>query len=141
MIEWPARCSHCKEVIADWSATGFVDGGWIHKSCWAEMRLPAISDGGELSALRSPVERSRQLELPMLVFLLLFHFGLGAAIAGWLMLTQTYSDATAAIIVLLIGIVTPLVGVAGVAANIVSRRRIELIRQALDAGGGWKPGR
>jgi hypothetical protein len=35
----------------------------------------------------------------------------------------------------------PLIGVAGVIVNIVSRRRVEMVRQALEVAGGWKPGR
>jgi hypothetical protein len=85
------------------------------------------------------VERGRLLELPMLIFLLMFHFGLGAAVAGWIMIDQDQTPGTGAIL-LVIGLVVPLIGVAGVALNIISRRRIEMIRQAVDTGGGWKPG-
>ena len=76
----------------------------------------------------------------MLIFLLMFHFGLGAAVAGWIMIDQHQTPDIGAVL-LVIGIVVPLIGVAGVALNIISRRRIELIRQALDLTGGWKPGR
>ena len=141
MLEWPGRCSQCKEAITNWTEAGFYAGRWIHKTCWTESHLRLVGDPSDLPALRSPVERSRQLELPMLFFLLMFHFGLAAAIAGWLMLTQTTNHATTGSIVLAIGIVTPLIGVAGAAVNVVSRRRIELIRQTLETQGGWKPGR
>jgi hypothetical protein len=75
----------------------------------------------------------------MLLFLLMFHFGLGFAVIGWLMVSQ-FDDSDGNIL-LAVGIVTPLIGIAGVALNIVARRRIELIRQALELQGGWKPGR
>jgi hypothetical protein len=91
--------------------------------------------------LRSPVERGSQLELPMMIFLLMFHFGLAAAVAGWFLLTQTEESRTAGIILLVAGLLVPLVGAAGAAVNIVSRRRIEIIRHALDLQGGWKAGR
>ena len=70
----------------------------------------------------------------------MFHFGLGGAVAGWIMLDQDQSQSLA-IALLVVGIVVPTIGLAGVALNIISRRRIELIRQDLDAVGGWRPGR
>ena len=76
----------------------------------------------------------------MLIFLLMFHFGLGGAVAGWIMLDQGKSESLA-IALMVVGIVIPVIGIAGVAVNIISRRRIELIRQDLDAVGGWRPGR
>lgn len=105
------------------------------------MYREARARGSELPDLRSPVERSSQLELPMMVSLLLFHFGLAAAVAGWFLLTQTDQSRTAGILLLVFGLIVPLIGAAGAAANIVSRRRIELIRHDLDLSGGWKPGR
>ena len=42
---------------------------------------------------------------------------------------------------LIFGLVVPVIGLTGVAFNILSRHRIELIRQELDLQGGWKPGR
>jgi hypothetical protein len=139
MVEWPGRCSRCREEISDWSDAGLHGKSWIHKACFGETWREAQNRGVELADLRSPVDRSSQLELPMLVFLLLFHFGLGAAVAGWIMITQG-SEHTG-VIVLAGGIIAPLIGVAGCAVNILSRRRIELIRQSLDLQGGWKPGR
>jgi hypothetical protein len=76
----------------------------------------------------------------MVIYMLLFHFGLGGAVAGWILFAQGYDEATG-IVVFPIGLIAGLIGVAGAAANIVSRRRIELIRQALEVQGGWKPGR
>jgi hypothetical protein len=70
----------------------------------------------------------------------MFHFGLGGAVAGWLLLTQHRSE-NVAVLLVAIGIIVPLIGVAGVVINIVSRRRMELVRQALEVAGGWKPGR
>ena len=75
----------------------------------------------------------------MLIFLLMFHFGLGALVAGWVMLDQDQTPQTGTILVI-IGLVVPLVGIAGVALNIISRRRIQLVQQAVDLIGGWKPG-
>jgi hypothetical protein len=139
-MEWPGRCSLCKEHIADWSDAGSDGGRWIHKSCWTESLLRSGARDGELPALGSPLERARQLELPMVIYMLLFHFGLGGAVAGWILFAQGYDEATG-IVVFPIGLIAGLIGVAGAAANIVSRRRIELIRQALEVQGGWKPGR
>ena len=140
MVEWPGRCARCKNEIADWSDAGLLDRRWVHKSCYAEARAEAMGKGATLSELRSPAERGSHLELPMLIFLLMFHFGLGAAVAGWIMLDQDKS-ASLAVLLLVVGIVIPLIGLAGVAININSRRRIELIRQDLDSAGGWRPGR
>jgi len=139
MVEWPGRCSRCKEVILDWTDAGLYDKRWIHKSCFSESWLEANARGVELASLRDPTARSAQLEWPMLLFLLMFHFGLGIAVIGWLMVSQF--DYASGNPILVIGIVTPVIGIAGAALNIVSRRRIELIRQALDLQGGWKPGR
>jgi hypothetical protein len=139
MVEWPGRCSRCNEEIGAWPDAGFHDGRWIHKACYAKALLEA-GNPDALPVLRSPEERSKQLELPMLIFLLMFHFGLGGALAGWILIDQDRSVSTAAIL-LAVGIVVPLIGVAGVAINIVSRRRVELIRQELLQAGGWKPGR
>jgi len=140
MIEWPGRCSHCKQQIEDWSDAGAFEGRWIHKDCWAETQPPAVRGAG-LARLLSPVDRSKTLEWPMLISMLLFHFGLGAGFIGWIMLTQTSSSDAAGALVLVIGLVTPIIGVAGVALNVMARRRIELVRVALDNQGGWKPGR
>jgi hypothetical protein len=135
-MEWPGRCGVCKQEIEDWTEAGYEGRRWVHKRCWAE----AGAASRALTLLRPPTDRSTELELPMLVFLLMFHFGLGAAVAGWIMLTQGAYE-TAGTITLIVGIVTPLIGIAGVAVNIVSRRRIELIRQDLETQGGWRPGR
>ena len=139
-MEWPGRCHACKETIDDWANAGFYDGRWFHKSCWTEALLRSGAQEAELPTLRSPVERARQLELPMLISLLLFHFGLGGAVAGWILFTQGY-DAETGYIVFPIGLAATLIGLAGAVVNVVSRRRIELIRRSLDGQGGWKPGR
>jgi hypothetical protein len=136
MVEWPGRCARCDEEIANWSDAGLLNRRWVHKSCYVQAR----SKGDSLPELRSPAERGSHLEMPMLIFLLMFHFGLGAAVAGWIMLDQDKSTSLA-VALLVVGIVIPVVGLAGVAVNIISRRRIELIRQNLDAVGGWRPGR
>lgn len=138
MLEWPGRCSRCQQIIEDWASAGSFAGRWIHKHCWQEEFL-ASSVSTDPPALRSPLERSSQLELPMLIFLLLFHFGIGLLVMGWIMLDQGRYDTTGTILVA-IGIITPLMGVAGIALNVAGRRRIEQIRQSLDSRGGWKPG-
>jgi hypothetical protein len=139
MVEWPGRCYRCRGVIDDWSDAGLFQRRWIHKACFNQNLVEANEKGVELPLLRSPIDRVSVLELPMLIFLLLFHFGLGGAVVGWILITQ--GSEQAGIIVLVIGLVTPLIGVVGAALNILSRRRIELIRQTLDLQGGWKPGR
>lgn len=140
MLEWPGRCRSCGEPILDWSDAGLYDKSWVHKACYLDAFRQAHDRGTELAALRSPDERGSQLELPMLIFLLMFHFGLGAAVAGWIMATQDGSSSTSTLL-LAIGLIVPLIGVAGIAVNVISRRRVELIRRALDLQGGWKPGR
>jgi hypothetical protein len=140
MVEWPGRCSSCKQEITNWSDAGLHSGRWIHKVCFADHWNQAHDAGKTPPDLQPPTERGRLLEFPMLVFLLMFHFGLGAAVAGWIMLDQDQSQTTA-IALLVTGIVVPLIGLAGVAVNILSRRRIELVRQDLELQGGWKPER
>jgi len=140
MVEWPGRCERCKEPIDDWADAGLHAGHWVHKACFQAIRREALDRGVEPVPLKSPEDRRRQLEWPMLAFLLMFHFGLGGAVAGWLLLTQHRSE-NVAVLLVAIGIVVPAIGVAGVAINVVSRRRLELVRQALEVAGGWKPGR
>ena len=139
MLEWPGRCKECREQIDDWTDAGLYGGSWVHKACFLQRSGSSAAAG--LEALRPPTDRSAQLELPMMIFVLMFHFGLGAAVAGWIMLTQLNEDASGGAIVLALGIILPVIGVAGVALNVIGRRRIETIRQQLDAEGGWKPGR
>jgi hypothetical protein len=140
MVEWPGRCKDCGVQIDDWSETGLYDKRWIHKACYTRRWNEAHAHGTNLVELEAPDQRGSQLELPMLLSLLLFHFGLGFAVIGWIMLDQDQST-NIAVLLLVIGIVTPLVGLGGIALNIISRRRIEMIRQELDLAGGWKPGR
>jgi hypothetical protein len=143
MLEWPGRCHTCNELIGDWADAGLDDRGWVHKTCYAGALAEATQRGVELPPLRSPLERSKSLEWPMLVSILLFHFGVGIGFIGWIMLTQDTATSTDSLgfLLLAIGLITPLLGIAGVALNIIGRRRIELVRQALDLSGGWKPGR
>ena len=128
MVEWPGRCGSCHELISDWAGAGFSGRRWVHKSCWRE--------GQHNGSLRSPLERGVQLELPMMASLLLFHFGLATALAGWVLLTQ--GETVAGAVTLSAGLVTPLIGAAGIALTVLSRRRIELVRLDLDAHGGWR---
>ena len=140
MLEWPARCGYCSNTIEDWTAAGLYDKQWIHKACYTTRWNEAHNAGTDLPNLRSPADRGAQLEMPMLLFLLLFHFGLGFAVIGWIMIDQDQS-AGLGVALLVVGIIVPLIGIAGVALNIVSRRRIQIIQQQLDLSGGWKPGR
>ena len=141
MIAWPPKCERCGSSIDDWTDAGLHDAAFLHKRCWAEIFGEAQARGRDVEELRSTVERGSQLEGPMFVFLMMFHFGLAAAVAGWFLLTQTDENTTTGIVLLIVGLVVPLIGVAGAAVNILSRRRIELIRHQLDLSGGWKPGR
>jgi hypothetical protein len=141
MLEWPGRCHTCNKQIEDWADAGLDDSRWVHKTCYTATSSEAAKRGVDLPALRSPIERSKSLEWPMLISLLFFHFGIGFGFMGWIMLTQDVTDgpASTAYILLGVGLITPILGVAGIALNIIGRRRIELVRQALDLSGGWKP--
>jgi len=138
-VEWPGRCVSCDQTIDDWADAGMLEGRWIHKACYVQRAEEARNRNLELPNLRSPADRSSVLELPMFIFLLLFHFGLGFGVIGWILITQGQPDTGYPILVL--GIVSPLAGIAGIAVNIISRRRIELIRQSLELHGGWRAGR
>jgi hypothetical protein len=140
MIEWPARCNACSNPIEDWTEAGLHNRQWIHKACYTTRWNEAHTTGNDLPDLRPPTDRGTQLEMPMLLFLLLFHFGLGFAVIGWIMIDQDQSP-DLGVAFLVVGIIVPLIGIAGVALNIISRRRIQLIQQQLDLAGGWKPGR
>src|SRR5688572_26247314 len=130
-----AKCRHCGEVISDWQDAGSYGGQWIHKTCWSEIFQESQIKGIEISAIRSPVEVASKLEAPMMISLLMFHFGFALLFIGWYVLTQNSDDS--GILLLALGLIIPVVGAAGIVYNIAGRRRIELIRQNLDAGGGW----
>jgi hypothetical protein len=141
-LEWPGRCRTCKQQIEDWADAGTNERGWVHKSCYSNETIDATKRGIELPPLKSPVDRARSLEWPMMVSILMFHFGIGVGFIGWIMLTQNHSSNnynTLGYILLITGIITPLTGIVGVAINVLGRRRIELVRRALDLSGGWKP--
>ena len=140
MLEWPGRCGICGLPIDDWAEAGADEKRWVHKACYSRKTIESTQKGVELPPLRSPIERSKQLEWPMLASLLLFHFGIGIAFIGWIMLTQdieTDSDPLG-IGLLAVGLVMTVVGITGTALNVLSRRRIELVRHALDISGGWR---
>jgi hypothetical protein len=139
MVEWPGRCSSCSQQIEDWSSAGLLNKRWIHKNCYTRHWNDAHARGEAPPELQSPVERGRVLELPMLIFLLMFHFGLGALVAGWVMIDQDQTPDIGALLIA-IGLIVPLIGVAGIALNVISRRHIESIRHAVDLQGGWRPG-
>lgn len=141
MLEWPGKCAICSQKIDDWAEAGFFDRSWIHKSCYTEKTRRAALQGTEMPPLRSPLDRSRVLEWPMLISILLFHFGIGIGFIGWIMLTQDTQTSTDTIgaALLAIGLAMPVTGIFGVAMNIRGRRRIEHVRRALDLSGGWKP--
>ena len=128
MVEWPGRCNRCNQRIEKWADAGFDDKRWVHKACFAEAQREAQSKGRQVAELRAPDERYQQLELPMLIFVLMFHFGLGLAVIGWIVIDQGGSQTWGAVTMAL-GIIIPALGLAGAALNIVSRRRIEQMRQ------------
>ena len=140
MLEWPGRCRICNQQIENWADAGLDQSRWVHKECYSSA---VIAQGAEAPALRSPVDRSKVLEWPMLVSLLFFHFGVAIGFIGWIMLTQDTTTSTDSIgyLLLIIGLITPVAGIIGIALNVLSRRRIELVRQALELSGGWKPSR
>ncbi len=143
MLEWPGRCATCEKPIDDWADAGLYNKRWVHKACYATNSEAAVKSGGTIEELRSPVERSRSLEWPMLIAVLMFHFGVGIAFIGWIMLTQdidTSKDNIGAVL-LATGLIMTFGGIFGVARNIRGRRRIEFVRQALELSGGWKPSR
>ena len=112
MIEWPGRCSRCQSQIATWTDAGFYNRKWIHKDCYVELRAEAEKTGRHIAELKEPTERRHQLEWPMLGFLLMFHFGLGAAAIGWIFIDQGGSTLTGSVLIA-IGIIVPLIGIAG----------------------------
>jgi hypothetical protein len=141
-LEWPGRCKTCKQQIEDWADAGTTDQGWVHKACYHKTTAEATMRGLEMPPLRSPVERSRSLEWTMFTSILMFHFGIGTGFIGWIMLSQNTSHTDYGLlgyVLLIAGIIIPLLGIAGIAFNILSRRRIEFVRQALELSGGWTP--
>jgi hypothetical protein len=65
----------------------------------------------------------------------MFHFGLGLALIGWVLLTQE-SSTTAGIICLAIGLITPLIGVVGIVHSVYRRKQYEGVLAEVRAA-GW----
>ncbi len=73
----------------------------------------------------------------MFLFLLLFHVGGGAAVAGWFMSTR-FEHETAGLITLLLGLAGLLIGIAGFTLETGIRMRAQTIRLGIDMEGDWK---
>ena len=72
----------------------------------------------------------------MLLFALMFHFGLGLALIGWVLITQEASETTG-LALLAIGIVTPILGVLGMVWAVVRRREYEEVLNEESTGEPW----
>lgn len=135
LFSWPPRCNACGAAIDEWTRAGFSANRWLHKACWPDGASPR-----EERAIASPADGVR-LGLPMILFLLIFHVGGGAAVFGWFSMTQAQRsgvDSTAAAASLLAGLTMLLVGIGGFVLEIVIRARREAIDQALKREGGWR---
>ena len=134
LLAWPPKCDDCGDEIRSWGEAGVSRGKWLHKACWLEA---AKADGHNPGPLTSPIDAVRG-GLPMILFLLLFHVGGGAAIMGWFMLTRFEYDSTG-VIVLLGGLVSFFLGLGGFALEILLRMRAQSVLHELESQGGWQP--
>jgi hypothetical protein len=127
-------CDHCGEIIADFNEAGRLGRKWLHKSCWLEIWREQRERGIDLPLLTSPLAPAPG-ESRVLLFALMFHFGLGLALIGWVLLTQE-SSTTAGIICLAIGLITPLIGVVGIVHSVYRRKQYEGVLAEVRAA-GW----
>lgn len=128
-------CDHCGEPISDFSQAGRLDRKWLHKQCWLALWRSEREKGVDLPVLTSPLEASPG-ESRVLLFALMFHFGLGLALIGWVLLTQENST-TAGVICLAIGLIAPLIGVCGIAYSVYRRRQYEEVLAEVGGASGW----
>lgn len=128
-------CDHCGQAIEDFAQSGRLGGKWLHKSCWLELWRHEREQGVDLPVLTSPLEASPG-ESRVLLFALMFHFGLGLLLIGWVLLTQEHST-TAGVICLAIGLVAPLIGAAGIAYSVYRRRQYEGVLAEVGGAAGW----
>jgi hypothetical protein len=128
-------CDHCHEMIADFNDAGRLGKRWLHKSCWLQLWRAERERGVDLPVLTSPLGTSPG-ESRVLLFALMFHFGLGLALIGWVLLTQEDSPVTGAIC-LAIGLIAPLIGVVGIAYSVYRRRQYEGVLAEIGGASGW----
>lgn len=136
MVRWPPRCRECGRPIDDWGEAGRLREGWLHKGCWLELSRREQARGREPSILRTPLE-DQSRELGVFVYALLFHFGIGLALMGWVLLAQEQPGS--GLVLLVLGLVFPVVGAAGVVVSVLKLRRAQAIRRELERGGPWTP--
>ena len=136
LVTWPPRCDGCATTIDDWTDSGFAANQWFHKRCWQDGATPPHAN----KTLASPLE-GVGTGLPMILFLLLFHVGGGAAVFGWFSLTQAERggvDTLVSTASLVGGLLIFLAGMGGFVLEIVLRARTEAVRQAIERAGGWQ---
>ncbi len=129
-------CGRCRRPIMRWRDAGRLRGKTLHKGCWVDLYREASQRGEDVPVLKPPYQPHAHSELPVLGFLLLFHIGIGVAVGGWVLVTQT--GPWPGIAILLPGLLMPLAGVGGLVREVMDRRRDELIRDELERTGGWK---
>jgi hypothetical protein len=98
---------------------------------WREER----ERGVDLPVLTSPAGRQPR-ESSVLLFALMFHFGLGLALIGWVLITQEASEVTG-VILLAVGIVAPILGVLGMVWAVMRRREYEEVMGEVTADEPW----
>lgn len=134
LFQWPPKCKVCGAQISRWTDAGVSHGNWLHKRCWLEVAGPPARD---TEPLTSPLDALRG-GLPMIVFLLLFHFGGGAAVMGWFMISR-FDNESSGLTFLVAGLTSFFIGLGGFALEILLRTRAESVRQQLEGAGGWQP--
>lgn len=136
MTRWPPLCDECGLPIDDWRGAGRLRSGWLHKGCWVELCRRERVHGREAAILGSPLEDHGR-ELGILLYALMFHFGVGSAIMGWVLLAQ--EEASAGLAMLIVGLVLPVAGAAGVVLRVLKLCRSQAIRRELERGEPWTP--
>lgn len=129
---WPPDCAACGGAVDNWASAGRSDDRWLHKECWIDRASRQTQP-----PLMSPVVSLDARKFPVILFLLLFHVGGGAAVMGWFMLGQ-FDYGTGGFVVLILGVAGLMTGLAGFALEITLRRRAELVRAELVRNGGWQ---
>lgn len=73
-----------------------------------------------------------------MAFALMFHFGIGLALIGWVLLTQEQTQ-IAGLIILAVGAIAPVVGVLGIVYSVYRRKRYESVIAEVGGERSWTP--
>ncbi|MPZ22691.1 MAG: hypothetical protein GEU28_03930 [Dehalococcoidia bacterium] len=128
-------CHRCSQPIEDYSLAGRLGKQWLHKDCWLAMWREERVRGVDLPVLTSPLAAPPR-EMSVMVFALMFHFGIALAMIAWVFITQE-DDTGTGLAFLVPGVLIPMAGVLGLALSVYRRRNFEVMLHDLGRPGVW----